>query len=181
MNGKQILNIEKPATQAVKAVCSLLAWKGRSSNPLPEFVEMGEGEARLVLVLSNKRDAYYVTTPKACSCPAAVYHHGPCKHMRKYFAEQTTHKQTMAETLAQADENLHKMPYQYQKAVKAARDTAESEPLELAPKGPFKPVCPDECDAAPSTPLYIDMHDTSPAEVAYFERKEAVEFLPCEA
>jgi len=37
-------------------------------------------------MLSNKKDAYYVVTPKACSCPAAAYHPGqPCKHQRKFF------------------------------------------------------------------------------------------------
>jgi hypothetical protein len=87
MNGKTIINIEKPQTQAVKAVCGLLAWKGRSSNPLPEFVEMGSGEGKVVLVLSNKRDSYYTCTKSDCSCPASVYHHGPCKHQRKYFPE----------------------------------------------------------------------------------------------
>jgi len=87
MNAKTIINIEKPQTQTVKGVCSLLAWKGRSSNPLPSFVELGSGAARVVLVLSNKRDAYYTVTGKTCSCPAAIYHSGPCKHQRKYFPE----------------------------------------------------------------------------------------------
>ena len=41
-----------------------------------------------MLVLSNKKDCFYVTTARACSCPAAVYNHGPCKHQRKHFAEQ---------------------------------------------------------------------------------------------
>jgi len=26
-------------------------------------------------------------TAKSCSCPAATYHHGPCKHQRKYFPQ----------------------------------------------------------------------------------------------
>jgi len=39
-----------------------------------------------VLVLSNKKDSYYVVTPAKCSCPAATYHPGqPCKHQRKHF------------------------------------------------------------------------------------------------
>ncbi|MBP7067864.1 MAG: hypothetical protein KBB04_06265 [Methanothrix sp.] len=41
-----------------------------------------------MLVLSNKKDAYYVVTPTGCSCPAATYHPGqPCKHSRKYFPQ----------------------------------------------------------------------------------------------
>ena len=86
---KKILSVEKPTTQTIAAVKALLYWRGRPSNPLPEFVEMGEGESRLVLVLSNKKACFYVTTARACSCPAAIYNHGPCKHQRKHFAEQT--------------------------------------------------------------------------------------------
>ena len=138
MSGKQILNVEKPQTQTVKAVCGLLAWKGRSSNPLPEYVEMGEGDSRLVLVLSNKRDAYYTTTARECSCPAHNWHPGQrCKHQRKHFAEQAIHKQSMADTLEQAERNLPRMPYQYQRMVRAAREEAEAEPLELG--GDYKP------------------------------------------
>jgi hypothetical protein len=52
-----------------------------------EFVNEGEG-SRLVLVLSNKKDSYYVVTPAKCSCPAATYHPGqPCKHQRKHFPQ----------------------------------------------------------------------------------------------
>ena len=52
---------------------------------MPDFYRL-TGE--MVLVLNNKKDAYYVTTPKTCSCPAATYQPGqPCKHARKYFAQ----------------------------------------------------------------------------------------------
>jgi hypothetical protein len=88
MQGKTIINIEKPQTQTVEAVKSLLAWRGRAVDPLPQYVELGSKEGRCVLVLSNKKDAYYVTTARACSCPAAIYNHGPCKHQRKHFTEQ---------------------------------------------------------------------------------------------
>jgi len=85
---KTILNVEKPQTQTVEAVKALLSWRGRASDPLPEFVELSSNGSRCVLVLSNKKDCFYVTTARACSCPAAVYNHGPCKHQRKHFAEQ---------------------------------------------------------------------------------------------
>lgn len=76
-----------PITQSVEAVKTLLAMVGRASDPLPTDVSLDNG--RLVLVLSNKRDAYYVVTAQACSCPAASWHPGQrCKHQRKYFAEQ---------------------------------------------------------------------------------------------
>ena len=75
-------------TQSAEAIKGLLAWKKVASDPLPEFVEMGEGDNRLVLVLSNKKDAYYTVTAKSCSCPAATYHPGTrCKHQRKYFPQ----------------------------------------------------------------------------------------------
>ena len=55
---------------------------------MPEFVEMGKGEGRLVLVLANNRDAYYTTIARACSCPAHAFSHGsPCEHQRKHFPE----------------------------------------------------------------------------------------------
>ena len=77
-----------PKTQSIDAVKALLAWKKVSSDPLPEFVEMDKEDLRLVLVLSNKRDCYYVTTARACSCPAAIYNPGKrCKHSRKYFPQ----------------------------------------------------------------------------------------------
>ena len=87
MEGKTLLASSGPITQRIDAVKALLAWKQVSSDPLPEFVEMGDGDSRLVLVLSNKKDAYYTVTANGCSCPAATYHHGPCKHQRKYFPQ----------------------------------------------------------------------------------------------
>jgi len=84
MNGKKLVyQVESPITQSTDAVKALLAFKKVASDPLPQEVSLGDG--RLVLVLSNKRDAYYTATERACSCPAATYHHGPCKHQRKFF------------------------------------------------------------------------------------------------
>ncbi len=74
--------------KSVEAVKAILAWKGRAVDPLPSVVEFAnEGEEnRLVLVLSNKKNAYYVTTATKCSCPSQTYRGGPCKHMRKHFS-----------------------------------------------------------------------------------------------
>ncbi len=80
-----ILASGSPITQRIDAVKSLLAWKKVSSDPLPQEVSLDSG--RLVLVLSKKKDCYYVTTANGCSCPAATYHNGPCKHQRKYFPQ----------------------------------------------------------------------------------------------
>jgi hypothetical protein len=67
----------------VEAVKNLLAFVGRASDPMPTDVTLDNG--RLVLVLSNKKDCYYTVTATKCSCPAATYHRGPCKHQRKFF------------------------------------------------------------------------------------------------
>jgi len=189
MSGKQILNVEKPQTQTVKAVCGLLAWKGRSSNPLPEYVEMGEGDSRLVLVLSNKRDAYYTTTARECSCPAHNWHPNQrCKHQRKYFPEAATiTRQSMAATLEQAEANLSKMPYQYQRMVKAAREAAEAEPSDIIPHKPFKPFIEDEerpfakAAASPSFEMVDCLPDPTARDLAYHSIKADRDMWPVEA
>jgi hypothetical protein len=86
-------------TQSIDSVKSLLSYVGRASNPLPTDVSLEGG--RVVLILSNKRDCYYVATQKTCSCPANTWHPGqPCKHQRKFFA---TPKTTQAELEAESD------------------------------------------------------------------------------
>ena len=185
---KTILRVESPQTQTVAAVKALLTWKGRASDPLPEFVEMGAGESRLVLVLSNKKDAYYTTTARDCSCPARSWHpNGPCKHMRKYFAEQSHNpaRQTMAETLEQADKNLHKMPYRYRQMVKAAREAAESSPSDIIPHKPFKPFLEDDGkptgtakEPSPSIPLIDTLGDPTARDLAYHSIKADREMWP---
>jgi len=86
MEGKTLLASSGPITQRIDAVKALLAWKQVSSDPLPQEVSLDGG--RLVLVLSNKKDAYYTVTAKGCSCPAATYHPGTrCKHSKKYFPQ----------------------------------------------------------------------------------------------
>lgn len=76
-----------PVTQTREAVKQLIAYFNHGQQPeeMPSFYRLS-GET--VLVQSNKSDAYYVTTPKSCSCPASVYNPGkPCKHSRKYFPQ----------------------------------------------------------------------------------------------
>ena len=113
MNGKKLVyQVESPKTQSTESVKALLAWKKVSYDPLPEFVEMGKGDSRLVLVLSNKKDAYYVTTPRSCSCPSAVYNHGkPCKHSRKYFPQPKKSREELVaegEAILEAHHNTAK-------------------------------------------------------------------------
>lgn len=152
MSERTILDVESPKTQSINSVKALLSWKGRASDPLPSFLEMGEGESRLVLVLSNKRDCYYVTTPRDCSCPARGWHpNQPCKHQRKYFPE-----------------------------VKAATKAIDSIMPKCKSFKPFleDPLRP----AKVSSPLSaIDCHDSSDTDAAYFSIKHDREFWPCEA
>lgn len=125
-----------PVTQSIEAVVSLLKYLGKPSDPLPEAVQLPGA----MLVLSNRKNSFHVTVLRSCSCPAATYRPSQqCKHQRKYFPENGIKRQNMAETLAQADQNLTRMPTSYQRMVRAARDEAEAEPLELKPKGSFKP------------------------------------------
>lgn len=91
--------LASPVTQSREAVQSLIAYHnhGQKSQEMPDFYRL-TGE--MVLVLNNKKDAYYVTTPKTCSCPAAVYNPGPCKHARKYFPQP---KKSQAELEGESD------------------------------------------------------------------------------
>jgi len=90
---RTILETANPKTQSVESVKALLAWKGRAVDPLPATVEfMNHGDdSRLMLVLSNDKKSYYVTTARGCSCPSAAYRPGQrCKHMRKFFPVEAT-------------------------------------------------------------------------------------------
>lgn len=136
-----------PVTQDVNAVKALLSWRKMPTEPMPDYIEL---PGNVFLVLSSKRDVYYTTTRRACSCPAQSYHpEKRCKHQSKFFtseAEQYQERkraakaQSMAEVLDEHDKNLHNMPASYQRVVKAAREGAKSEPLELMNTAGFKPV-----------------------------------------
>lgn len=111
MSGKNLLGGQTgPITQSVDAVKALLSFKKVASDPLPNEVSLDGG--RLVLVLSNKKDAYYVVTPTVCSCPAATYHPGqPCKHSRKYFPQPQKSRgeiEAEGEAILEAHHNITK-------------------------------------------------------------------------
>jgi folate-dependent phosphoribosylglycinamide formyltransferase PurN len=101
MSGKTLIQVENPVTQSIAAIKALLQWKGRASDPLPQFVELGKDTGKVVLVLSNKKDAFYCTTATKCSCPAATFHQGPCKHQRKFFSVAKVKQSTASEPLIQ--------------------------------------------------------------------------------
>jgi hypothetical protein len=150
---RTLLDSGSPITQSIEAVKSLLAYVGRASDPMPIFLELPD--KRCVLVLSNKKDAYYTVTPKGCSCPAATYRpEMACKHQRKYFPEATREGDDSsgpclrAQTLEEHDRNLPRMPRSYQRMVKAAREEAAEDPDSIRPEagwagGHNGPVDPD--------------------------------------
>jgi hypothetical protein len=150
MYGKTLIKIEKPKTQALDAVKALLAWKGHPINPLPADVSLENG--RLVLVLSNKKDAYYTVTSRDCSCLASAWHPGQrCKHRRKYFPEA----KATAKPAAIGSHGAFK-------------------PFLESDAGPAK--------VSSSPLSAIDCHDTSDMDVAYHSIKADREMWPlCEA
>jgi len=85
MSEKILVQIEAPVTQSTEAVKALLKFynHGQEVAELPPLYRLG---SEMVLVMSNKGDVYYVTTPRDCSCPAQSYNPGqPCEHMRTFF------------------------------------------------------------------------------------------------
>ena len=105
------LVIANPVTQTRDAVQQLIAYFNHGQQPeeMPSFYRL-DGE--MVLVLNNKKDAYYVTTPKTCSCPASVYNPGkPCKHSRKYFPQPKKSREELeaeGEAILEAHHNTAK-------------------------------------------------------------------------
>jgi len=82
MSGRILVQMQKPVTQKPEAVEALAAYLNK---PIEAGV-LDLGSAKLVK--SNKGDAFYTVTAKACSCPAMTYHPGmACKHQRKYFPQ----------------------------------------------------------------------------------------------
>jgi hypothetical protein len=131
MTNRLSLDRLTPITQSVNSVVELLNFLGKTSNPLPEIVEL----PGLLLVLSGKRDSYYSITAYSCSCPSHFYRGGPCKHQRRYFPQRNTSRQSLAESIDQANENLKRMPKRYQAMVSAAREVAEDDPDNIKPTG----------------------------------------------
>jgi hypothetical protein len=144
--------LASPVTQSREAVKQLIAYHNHGKKPqeIPDFYRLS---SEMALVLNNKKDAYYVTTPKTCSCPAATYHHGPCKHQRKYFPQQE------AATPVSASEPLIK------RGGFRPVDTLPSE--ERAAKAPSLSV--------------IDCFDTRDVDAAYHSIQEDKTMWPAEA
>ena len=80
------MNPDCPVTQSAEAVRALITFDNHGVAPekMPNFYRMTES---MVLVQNGKQDAYYVVTPKTCSCPAAHWNKGACKHQKRFFPE----------------------------------------------------------------------------------------------
>ncbi|HOE46149.1 MAG TPA: hypothetical protein PLZ59_10065 [Methanothrix soehngenii] len=95
MTNRMLLNKLTPVTQRVESVVALLNFLGKASNPLPDAVEL----PGIFLILNNKKDAFYVTSARSCSCPSAAYRPGQkCKHQRRYFPGTDAPGRVKAET-----------------------------------------------------------------------------------
>jgi hypothetical protein len=149
MVGQTLLDSISPVSQSIEAVVELLNCLGRPADPLPGIVDLG----KVKLIRSNKGDIFYCVTAKACSCPGATYRQGsPCKHQRKYFPGL---KKSQAQIEAESDARIYGRP-------------------KAKWHGGFNgPVDPETIQARSASILasVIDLFDTTPGEVAYWERK----------
>ena len=169
MSGKTLINVEKPQTQTVDAIKALLSWRGRASDPLPSFLEMGEGDNRLVLVLSNKKDCYYTVTGKDCSCPAHNWHPGQrCKHQRKHFAEYAAPKAAPKPAGADLIPRQQFRPFLEDETQPARR-------LAMPPEETAKAAASSSFAMVDTTP------DANPREIAYWSIAEDKTMWPAEA
>jgi hypothetical protein len=115
-----------PVTQTIESGKALAKFLGLSKE-LPETIALANG-ARLTL--STKKDCYYYTSEKGCTCKAGTYGR-ICRHW-KALESSKPHGHTMVEVLEEHDRNLSKMPQSYQRIVRMTREDAEAEPLELS-------------------------------------------------
>ena len=149
MAKETLLNSVSPVTQSIEAVIELLNCLGRPADPLPGIVDLGN----VKLVRRNKGDVFYCVTAKGCSCPNAIYRPGSsCKHQRKYFPGL---KKSQAQIEAESDARI------------------DGRPKAKWIGGFNGPVDPETIQARSASILasVIDLFDTTPGEVAYWERK----------
>ena len=106
MSGRILVKMQNPVTQKPEAVEALAAYLNK---PIEAGV-LDLGSA--TLVKSNKGDAFYTVTAKACSCPAMTYHPGmACKHQRKYFPQPKKSREELeaeGEAILEAHHNTAK-------------------------------------------------------------------------
>ena len=99
---------EMPVTQTIESGKALAKFLGMAEET-PEIISLANG-ARLVL--SGKRDCYYVATPQSCSCRAGQFGK-VCKHRRpllkpeksaaELYQEKQRARKALAKTLPPVD------------------------------------------------------------------------------
>jgi metal-sulfur cluster biosynthetic enzyme len=147
MSGKTLVQLENPTTQRTDAVEALAAF-------LHKPIEGGVLDlGNIKLVKSNKGDAFYGVTATKCSCPAATYHHGACKHQRKYFSVTKVERSTEAGSIRPDMRGFR----------------------------PFDELPSERAAKASSSLSAIDCHDTTPLDVAYWSIQEDKTMWPAEA
>jgi len=87
--------MKSPVTQKPEAVEALATFLNRTIDN--GVLDLGT----VKLVKSNKGDAFYTVTSKACSCPSHYYRGGACKHQRKLFPSPLAPKPVSEEPLIQ--------------------------------------------------------------------------------
>ena len=106
MSGRILVQMQNPVTQKPEAMEALATYLNK---PIEAGV-LDLGSAKLVK--SNKGDAFYTVTAKACSCPAMTYHPGmACKHQRKYFPQPKKSREELeaeGEAILEAHHNTAK-------------------------------------------------------------------------
>ena len=106
MSGRILVQMQNPVTQKTEAVEALAAYLNKSIEA--GVLDLGSAK----LVKSNKGDAFYTVTAKACSCPAMTYHPGmACKHQRKYFPQPKKSREELeaeGEAILEAHHNTAK-------------------------------------------------------------------------
>jgi len=77
--GKVLFDGVGPKTQSVESVKVMLEYlKGEQLRELPAVVRLANGWQ---LTRSSKGDAYYMTSPRECSCPGFCYRR-TCQHVK---------------------------------------------------------------------------------------------------
>lgn len=136
MAGNLKVEIRYPVTQTIDSGNALAKFLGLSEE-LPEKIALANDAA---LVLSTKRDAYYVVTLQSCTCMAGQYN--KIGRHRRDLTQATREAQAPKPLLQEMKDEGYEMSFEPDPNY----DTrAKPEPrLELFGSAHFKPVLPGE-------------------------------------
>jgi hypothetical protein len=187
MNGKNLLEGRIGATtQESSAVKTLIEYAtGKTCEELPAIFKLADGAQ---LTRSSKGDVFYYTSEKVCTCPGFCYRRS-CKHVKALLSGNTveaSRAQARAYQARQRDlrakAKASSLPEPKEPAKKLARPPEEAS-IRPDMRG-FKPISPlpgEERAKSTVDKMLIDLHDTLPSDLPYWQRKDAVEMLKSEA